>query len=157
MALLLTSCSTPETNPGSFIDKFKKSEADFDHVLKELRNDDLIIGYRNQLKIFRPTDFNKKIENNLVRLGINEFHFYSTVCHDTSRIEIDLTTNWTTAFPVHLCQSFCINDLNIEKAYFKRDNGNEGWGLGDNWVVWFEHSSTKGILTYYDKKSDTLR
>ena len=149
-------CSTNETKPSYFIKKFRNDRQSFEILLQDLRNDDLTSS-RNIFKIFRPSDFKEAIKNKLRRLGIKEFNFYVTGCQNASKFSIDLTTNWTTAFPVHLEQLPCEQDISFDKAYFKRDNGNEGWGLGDNWVVWFEHTSTKGILTYYDKKTDTLQ
>jgi len=151
----LAACSATETSSSYFINRFKKDQSDLDRLLIELRNSDLV-DIRNDLKIFRPSDFSSEIKEHLVRLGITELHFYPTGCNNGSGLEIDLTTNWTAAFPVHLSQSLCKEDINTDKAYFKRDNGNEGWGVGDNCVIWFEYTSTKGVSTYYDKQTDTL-
>ena len=124
----------------------------------DLRNNDLL-QKRNSLKIFRPYDFDKLIQAKLDKLGVTEVLFYSHYCDSLklTSLEFDLTTNWSRQFLVHLAQSPCNSNETTKDNYFKKDNTNEGWGLGDNWCLWFEHVSTKGAAVDYNKKFDTTK
>lgn len=156
LILFFYNCSDHDGDHQYFISKFYKHQTDFDKLMVELRNNELL-QKRNSLKIFKPTDFGKATKSSLDKLGVREIIFYSHYCDSIgyTDVEFDLTTNWSREFPVHLNQTLCNSYETVKGNYFERDNTNEGWGLGDNWCLWFEHTSTKGIAVYYDKRLDT--
>jgi len=157
LTLSFYNCSDHDGDHQYYISKFYKQQTDFDKLMIELRSNGLL-QKRNSLKIFKAIDFDKATRNSLDRLGITEIIFYSHYCDSIgyTDVEFDLTTNWSRQFPVHLNQTSCSSDETVKGNYVRRNNTNEGWGLGDNWCLWFEHSSVKGLVQYYDKKTDTI-
>lgn len=157
VTILFYNCSDRKYDSQYYISRFYKHQSDFDKLMIELRSNELL-QKRNSLKIFKSADFDKETKNNLNRLGITEIIFYPIYCDSVGygNLEFDLTTDWSKQFPVHLNQTLCDNEDTIKRSYVKRKNTNEGWGLGDKWILWFEHSSVRGgLVQYYDKKTDT--
>ena len=151
-------CLNNQNDHEDFISRFQSQQNNFNKLMVDLRSNNLL-QKRNSLKIFRPGDFNKSIKERLDKLGVTEVLFYLHYCDSlkVTSLEFNLTTNWSRQFPVHLTQAPCNSNETTKDNYFKNKNTNEGWGLGDNWCLWFEHISTKGAAVDYDKKFDTTK
>ena len=142
-------------NPEFLMSKFYKDQNKLDSLLADLR-DNSLLQRQNLLKIFKPTDFDEQLQFRLTELGITKFLYYTTSCNNYSKLEFDLTTNWSKKIPVHITQSMCENNMNIKGYHSKLGSENEGWGLGDNWLIWVERAPMERNLEYFDKKVDTI-
>jgi hypothetical protein len=121
--------------------RFDLNQDELNELTKTLRANSSITN-RNFLKVFLPTDFYSSLQQKMNRIGIIKMDYYSNF-GDTSDVrEFDFTTDWKYKVPVHITNSSLSNDENKRGGYFKRPNGNEGWGMGDNWIIWNEYSST---------------
>ncbi len=127
--------------------KFYDHKNELNDIVLELKKSPLI-NSKSTMTIFVPNNFDPTLQNKMNNVGILEFLYYSTYCDSSqlrysSTFQFDFTTNWSDKVPVHLNTKPCQDEENNFGSYFKRDNGNEGWGLGDIWVIWYEHFSAK--------------
>ena len=130
---------------------FYERQLEFDEIVAELYKDSLI-SKKRALMFFAPNNFPSRLRNKMEKLGITRLIYYTAYCDSLARkgslaFEFDFTTNWKSPIPIHITREICPTDENQVGAYVKRNNGNEIWGLGDNWVIWYEHYLT------YDKSS----
>jgi hypothetical protein len=55
--------------------------------------------------------------------------------------QFDFRTNWNDKVPWHL--NFVPCPIEVEESklagHTKRGNGNELWGLGNGWILWYEN------------------
>lgn len=122
------------------LERFSVEETRLHQIANEFR----AIAWTNSkhnLVIFSPSDFSPAIENELKTVGITSVLFYQVGCDsEPGGKEFDFTVNWTGPAPVHLVQSPCEEQEFKKGAHSEHENGNEGWGMGDKWMVWYEYS-----------------
>ena len=105
---------------------------------------DSIINKGNLSTIFKPDDFNADLKDRMIKLGITEFSYYRIRCYlkgDTPYVpyQFDFRTNWNDKVAWHLNFVPCPVPESKLAGYTKLDNGNEGWGLGNGWILWYEN------------------
>ena len=122
---------------------FYKNQISLNEIVAELNVDSII--KKGELSNFEPADFSSELGSKMHRLGITNVIYYKMYCDSTinnsnTLFEFDFTTNWNDKTRIHITKEPCLNSYNKVGDYLKRKNGNEVWGLGDNWVIWYEHS-----------------
>jgi hypothetical protein len=132
---------------------FYKHQIEFNEIVTQLYKSPLI-NKKRTLLFFTPNHFGPSLQNKMEKIGITKLIYYTKYCDSLAKkgivyFEFDFITNWKASVPVHITKEPCNNDYNMVGGYFKRDNGNEGWGLGDNWVIWYEHFPTSNKSKTY--------
>lgn len=125
------------------VKNFYEKKQKFNEVVEDL-NKLPLVEKKNELKFFVPNQFEVQLKMKLKSLGVKRLLFYNDYCDSKSKhtFSFDFETNWLDDFPVHITMEPCSAENTSVDVHNFMENGNESWGLGEGWCIWYERTRT---------------
>ena len=121
------------------IERFYKNQGELIDLVAILKRDTLTYNSGN---ILQKDTFDILTARFFEKLGLRRVWVFSWSCIEER--QFDFTTNWSNQLPIHLYYNTCDTTETVKGFYRKDQNGNEFWGLGNNWALWSERKLLEG-------------